>query len=60
MTDEEFDEKVKESIKRNLGITVTSKEEYTGGLDGSGQLYKTVSRIEIDWDGEPIAEAWLD
>lgn len=48
-----------EYLKQNLRLNLKSTSEYTGGLDGSGCLYKDYHTIQLVLEGEVISEEYL-
>jgi hypothetical protein len=48
-----------ELLRENLRIEIESTREYSGDMDGSGNLYSTHSTIKLVFDGEIISEASL-
>lgn len=56
---DEFKEAVFNYLKENLVLDVITKSEYTGGLDGSGQLYKDSHALTVELEGEVIASVYL-
>lgn len=43
-----------EWLKQNLRLNVKEEDNYTGGMDGSGNLYSTYKVIELTLNGEVI------
>lgn len=56
---DEFKEAVFKYLKENLVLDVLTKSEYTGGMDGSGQLYKDSHTLTVELEGEIIASVYL-
>lgn len=56
---DEFKGAVFSYLKENLVLDVITKSEYTGGLDGSGQLYKDCHTLTLELEGEVIASVYL-
>ena len=52
-------EAVLQLIAETLTIDVVTTSEYTGGLDGSGCLYKDSHKLRILLEGEVISEIYL-
>lgn len=52
-------EAVLQLIAETLTIDVVTKSEYTGGMDGSGCLYKDTYQLQILLEGEVISEVYL-
>ena len=48
-----------EYLKYNLRINLQTTSEYTGGMDGSGQLYKDSHTIQLVLEGEVISEEYM-
>jgi len=46
-------------LRESLTVEVERSEVYTGGLDGSGSLYKKQFSIKLKLDGETFSEADL-
>lgn len=57
--DEDLKFELKQFLRENLSINVETTSEYTGGMDGSGQLYKDYHTIQLILDGEVISEECL-
>lgn len=51
------EEEIMEILRTRLTIDVKTGSEYTGGLDGSGQLYRDSATVRLLLDGEVISEA---
>lgn len=56
---EELREAILQLIADKLSIDVTTKSEYTGGMDG-GDLYKNYHKVQLCLEGEVISEIYLD
>ena len=56
---DEFKDAVFKYLKDNLVLDILTKSEYTGGIDGSGQLYKDCHTLTIELEGEIIASVYL-
>lgn len=56
---DELREAILQLIADKLSIDVTTKSEYTGGMDG-GDLYKNCHKVQLCLDGEVISEVYLD
>jgi hypothetical protein len=56
---EEQEQELFEYLKQNLRLNLKSTSEYTGGLDGSGSLYKDSHTIQLVLEGEVISEEYL-
>ena len=54
-----FKDAVFKYLKDNLVLDILTKSEYTGGIDGSGQLYKDCHTLTIELEGEIIASVYL-
>jgi hypothetical protein len=52
-------DEIKEYLRYNLHLNVKTESEYTGGMDGSGQLYKDTHTIQLILDNEVISEEYL-
>lgn len=52
-------ETVLQLIAETLTIDVVTTSEYTGGVDGSGCLYKDSHKLQILLEGEVISEVYL-
>lgn len=52
-------EELIEFIKENLELKSSTSYEYTGVMDGSGNLYKDVHTVELMFCGESISEIRL-
>ena len=52
-------EAILQLIADTLTIDVVTKSEYTGGIDGSGCLYKDSHKLQILLEGEVISELYL-
>ena len=48
-----------EYLKQNLRLNLKTSSEYTGGMDGSGCLYKSCHTIQLVLEGEVISEEYL-
>lgn len=48
-------EMVRDYLAKNLRIELQRTSNYTGGLDGSGQLYRDSHTIELTLDGQVIS-----
>ena len=46
-------------LRDNLKLNLKTTSEYTGGMDGSGQLYKDSHTIQLVLEGEVISEEYL-
>ena len=57
--DEDQEQELFEYLKQNLRLNLKSTSEYTGGLDGSGCLYKDCHTIQLVLEGEVISEDYL-
>ena len=51
------EEGIMEILRTRLTIAVKTSSEYTGGLDGSGNLYRDSATILLLLDDEVISEA---
>ena len=56
---EDQEQELFEYLKQNLMLNLKSTSEYTGGLDGSGCLYKDCYTIQLVLEGEVISEEYL-
>lgn len=50
---------IKQYLLDNLSLEVETISEYTGGMDGSGQMYKDTYRFKLVVDGEVISEEYV-
>lgn len=48
-----------EYLKENLRIETSISSEYTGGMDGSGSMYTTITTIKLVLDGEEISSVTI-
>lgn len=48
-----------EFLKENLEIDTITTSNYTGGLDGSGSLYRDEKSLIVRIAGEKITEVYL-
>lgn len=46
-------------LRDNLKLNLKTTSEYTGGMDGSGQMYKDCHTIQLVLEGEVISEEYL-
>lgn len=46
-------------LRDNLKLNLKTTSEYTGGMAGSGQMYKDCHTIQLVLDGEVISEEYL-
>ena len=44
-------------LKEKLSVRLTTEEIYIGGLDGSGNMYRTNLKVEIYFGDELVAES---
>lgn len=58
MTEEQETELFK-YLRDNLKLNLKPTSEYTGDMDGSGQLYRDSHTIQLVLDGEVISEEYL-
>jgi hypothetical protein len=56
---DELREQILEMIAENLTINVKTTSEYTGGIDGSGMLYRDSHTLQLLLEGEVISEVYL-
>lgn len=56
---DELKEQILQLIAENLTIEVKTTSEYTGGIDGSGSLYKDSHKLQLCLEGEVISEVYL-
>lgn len=59
MSEEELKDFILQVVAEHLTIDVKTTSEYTGGLDGSGQLYQDSHTIRLMLDGEVISSEYL-
>ena len=52
-------EEIFEYLKENLQINLKTTSEYTGGMDGSGKLYRDAHTIKLVLEGEVISEEYM-
>ena len=53
-------EEILNLLREELRIDVDTKSVYTGGMDGSGELYRNCHTVKILLGNEVITEAYLD
>ena len=56
---EDLREAILQLLAETLTIEVSTKSEYTGGMDGSGYLYKDSHTLKVLLEGEVISEVYL-
>lgn len=59
MSEEQLKEFILGVIAEHLRIDLKTTSEYTGGMDGSGQMYQDSHTIRLMLDGEVISSEYL-
>lgn len=56
---EDQEKELFEYLRDNLKLNLKTTSQYTGGLDGSGQLYQDCHTIQLVLEGEVISEEYM-
>lgn len=56
---EDQEKELFEYLRDNLKLNLKTTSGYTGGLDGSGQLYQDYHTIQLVLEGEVISEEYM-